>query len=44
MGCDAAGIVDELGPDADPKEVQKGQRRGFFIRGGTSERAGAFAE
>jgi NADPH:quinone reductase-like Zn-dependent oxidoreductase len=44
IGCDAAGIVDELGPDADPKEVQKGQRRGFFIRGGTNDRAGAFAE
>jgi hypothetical protein len=37
-------VVVELGPEVDTKEVQIGQRRGFFIKGGSSEHNGAFSE
>ena len=43
MGCDAVGIVEELGQDV-PSEVAKGQHRGFFTRGGKSATHGAAAE
>ena len=44
LGCDFVGEVVKLGSEVPASEVEEGQLRWAFMRGGMSDERGAFAE